>query len=41
VSQGTAAVNALAGALTSGKLGRSSFTASVDRVMALRSNLGS
>lgn len=39
VSQGTAAVNALAGALRSGRLGKASFTASVNRVMALRSEL--
>jgi beta-N-acetylhexosaminidase len=40
VSQGTAAVTALAGALKSGHLHRSAFMASVNRVSALRSELG-
>ena len=39
VSQGTAAVSALASALRSGQLGRSAFMASVKRVRALRSGL--
>lgn len=40
VSQGTAAVDALAGALRSGKLPRPAFVASVRRVLALRAQLG-
>ncbi len=36
VSQGTAAVNALASALNTGKLNKSAFAASVQRVIALR-----
>jgi beta-N-acetylhexosaminidase len=40
VSQGLAATNALAGALDTGRLGRSAFTASVNRVIALRAGLG-
>ncbi|HEY3944656.1 MAG TPA: glycoside hydrolase family 3 N-terminal domain-containing protein [Solirubrobacteraceae bacterium] len=36
-SQGTAALNALAGALRNGQLNRSSFMASIKRVLALRS----
>jgi beta-N-acetylhexosaminidase len=39
-TQGSSAVNALAAALTSGKLNRSAFTASVDRILALRRSLG-
>jgi beta-N-acetylhexosaminidase len=40
VNQGTSAVNALAAALTSGKLNRSAFNGSVERVLALRNSLG-
>jgi beta-N-acetylhexosaminidase len=40
VSEGTAAVTALAGALKSGRLDRSAFMDSVKRVTALRSELG-
>ncbi len=40
VGQGGAAVDALASALHGGRLGRSAFLASVQRVMALRSALG-
>jgi beta-N-acetylhexosaminidase len=36
VAQGTSAEHALAGALQGGRLGRAAFTASVDRVLALR-----
>ena len=39
VSQGTAAVNALASALNTGKLGKSAFTASVNQILALRESL--
>jgi beta-N-acetylhexosaminidase len=39
-SQGTAAVNGLASALRRGKLSAASFSASVNRVMALRQRLG-
>ncbi len=41
VSQGTVAVDALASALRRGKLSRPSFTASVDRILALRESLSS
>jgi beta-N-acetylhexosaminidase len=39
VGQGTAAVNALAGALNSGRLGKTAFTAAAGRVIALRQKL--
>jgi beta-N-acetylhexosaminidase len=38
-AQGDAAVNALAAALSSGRLGRAGFTAAVDRILALRRSL--
>jgi beta-N-acetylhexosaminidase len=40
VSQGTTAVNALANALNSGKLNKTAFAASVQRITALRASLG-
>jgi beta-N-acetylhexosaminidase len=40
LSEGIAATNALAAALETGRLSRSAFTASVDRVIALRAGLG-
>jgi beta-N-acetylhexosaminidase len=40
VSEGTAAVNALVGALRGRRLNGAGFTASVDRILALRRNLG-